>query len=190
MELLRINSSKLKITLTADEREQYGIRESGGDFDTRAVREVVADILLDAGADGFCKPREKLLVQIYPTRSGGAELFITKLSQLGDREQRVIESSESLTTYARDVASFLFDSFADLLAASRLPQLLKKRSDLYLRPDEKYMLVIDEERLGGVSDCDIISEFATRLTAAQGRPQPEWDKLLRENDAIERLSRL
>lgn len=190
MELLRINSSKLKITLTADEREQYGIRESGGDFDTRAVREVVADILLDAGADGFCKPREKLLVQIYPTRSGGAELFITKLSQLGEREQRVIESSESLTTYARDVASFLFDSFADLLAASRLPQLLKKRSDLYLRPDEKYMLVIDEERLGGMSDCDIISEFATRLTAAQGRPQPEWDKLLKEGDAIERLSRL
>ena len=187
---MRINSSKLKITLTADEREQYGIRESGGDFDTRAVRDVVADILLDAGAEGFCKPREKLLVQIYPTKSGGAELFITRLSQLGEREQRVIESNESLTTYARDTAAFLFDSFKDLLAVSKLPQLLKKRSDLYLRSDDKYMLVIDEERLGGMSDCDIVSEVATRLTAAQGTPLPEWDKLIRRDDAIERLSRL
>ena len=190
MDLLRINSSKLKITLSSEECERYGIRECGGEFDSRSVREVVADILDEAGAGGFCKPREKLLVQLYPAKDGGAELFITKLTVVGEREQRAIRESENLTTYTRERSLFLFDSFGDLLSAARVPALSGKRSDLYLRPDGKYLLVIDERRLGMLSDCDILSEFATRLAPTPGIPQPEWDKQLAADDAMRKLSRL
>lgn len=190
MDLLRINSSKLKITLSAAECERYGIKECGGEFDSRSVREVVADILDEAGAGGFCKPREKLLVQLYPTGAGGAELFITKLSGVGEREQRAIRESENLTTYTKERALFLFESFSDLLSAARLKNLKRKNSDLYLRSDGKYLLVIDEQRGGLLSDCDILSEFATRQPPSSAMPEPEWDRRLAEGNAMELLDKL
>lgn len=187
MDYLRINSSKLKITLTSEDCERYGIRETDGEFDSKPVREVIADILEEAGAGSFCKPREKLLVQLYPMRGGGAELFITKLAHVGEREQRAIDSSASLSTYERASAVFLFDKLDDLLRASRLPSLSNKRADLYLRHDGKYLLCATEERMGGLSDLDVLSEFAVRLGSVQSSVRPEWDKQLARGDAIQRL---
>ena len=130
MDFLRINSSKIKITMSRADCERYGISESGGDYDSKLVREVISDILEDVGAEGFAKMGEKLLVQLYPTESGGAEIFVTKLSHLGERERRVISRAENLTTYNKERANFLFDTAADLY---RAVGVLKKPkpSDLY-----------------------------------------------------------
>ena len=190
LELLKINSTKLKITLAPDECARYGIKEAGGDFDTRSVREVVADILDEAGAGGFCKPKEKILVQLYPAKGGGAELFITKLSTLPEREQKAITSSEHLSTYTREMAAFAFESFSDLVRASKLPSLGGKRSDLYLCGEGKFLLLIEEKRLGLMSDCDVLSEFGSRLPQGSAAPLAEWDKLLASGDAIAKLSKL
>lgn len=187
MEVLKINLSKLKITLTAEECDRYGIRERGGDFDTRLVRDVVSDILDEAGVGDFCKPKEKLLVQLYPIKGGGAELFITKLSAARERDQKAIQSAENLSTYTRERAVFLFDDFRDLYRVAGIGRLASKRSDLYRRSDGKYLLTLDEERLGAMSDCDVISEFAARLPATSA-PEEEWDELLIRGDALQRLA--
>lgn len=188
MDFLRINSSKLKITLTAEELRHYGIKETGGEFESRLVREVISDILEDAGAGGFCRVGEKLLVQLYPKEGGGAELFITKLRGVGERERRAVETAENVSTYRRESAVFVFDKLDDLLRAVRLPALRGKRADLYLRQDGKYLLQIDEERLAGIASTDVLLEFAARYSRGDVSPSPEWDKPLAMGDAIERLS--
>ena len=187
---MRINSSKLKITLTAEELDRYGIQESGGEFDSRSVREVVADILEDAGAGGFCKPGEKLLVQLYPMPKGGAELFITKLSSVGERERRAVEAAGNVNTYEKERSVFVFECLEDLLRAARLPRLSGRRADLYLSAEGKYLLVMEEERLSGISPLDVLLEFSTRRSFKEAAPRPEWDKRLALGNAIELLSAL
>ncbi len=189
MDYLRINSSKLKITLTSAECARYGIRESDGEYDSRLVRGVISDILEEAGAGEFCHPHDKLLVQLYPIRTGGAELFITKLSHVGERERRAITEADNLDTYVRERVAFSFNSLDALIAASKLPSLRAKAADLYVRDERQYILLLDEERLGRLSDCDILSEFGSRLPPAAA-PRPEWDRLLASEDAIAKLSRL
>ena len=189
MDYLRINSSKLKITLTASECAHYGIRETEGEYDSRLVRSVISEILDEAGAGDFCNRSEKLLVQLYPARGGGAELFITKLSYLGERERRAIGEAVNVNTYEREQAAFSFETLSDLISAAKLPMLKNKSADLYVRDEKRYILVLDEERLGRISDCDILSEFGSRLSP-MAAPRPEWDRLIRAGDAIEQLSML
>ena len=189
MELLRINASKLKITMSARDCERYGICEVDGEFDSRLVREVIKDILEDAGAGGFCHSGEKLLVQLYPS-ADGAELFVTKLAGVGERELKAIDESRNLDTYRRARAVWVFDSAADLRRAARLGALDKKSADLYLRPDGRYFLVVEEESMGALSDLEMLSEFATRFEYSRAAPRPEWDRLLAEGDAVARIRAL
>ncbi|MBR7116622.1 MAG: adaptor protein MecA [Clostridia bacterium] len=190
LEYLKINSSKLKITLTADECDRYGIKERDGEFDSASVREVISDILDEAGVGGsFSRCGEKLLVQLYPLKDGGAELFITRLSGVGEREQKAITKASNINTYSKDVAYFLFDTLDALSNALSLFVKKKKRADVYLAESDKYILSIDEERLGALSDCDIISEFSHRLSPSEA-PRPEYDTLLTKGDAIELFSAL
>ena len=190
LDYLRINSSKLKITLTPDECERYGIKEHEGEFDSASVREVISDILDEAGVgSSYTRHGEKLLVQLYPLKDGGAELFITRLSVVGEREQRAITKASNISTYSKDVGYFLFDTLDDLTNALSLFKNGKKCADVYLSESDKYILSIDEERLGALSDCDILSEFSHRLSASDA-PRPEYDTLLTKGDAVELFSAL
>ena len=186
MDFLRINSSKIKIIMSRAECERYGISERGGDYDSKLVRDVISDILEDAGAEGFAKIGEKLLVQLYPTSGGGAEIFVTKLTHVGERERRVISRAENLTTYNKERAYFLFDHPNELYRAVRLLKK-PKPSDLYKLYNGKYLLIVDEECSDGLSDVEILAEFATRVSGGECEPSAEWDTLLAKDDAISRL---
>ena len=186
MDFLRINSSKIKITMSRLECDRYGISERGGDYDSKLVREALSDILEDAGAEGFAKTGEKLLVQLYPAENGGAEIFVTKINNLGERERRAISRADNLTTYNKERASFVFESPRELYRAA---SLLKKDkpSDLYRMCDGRFLLFIEEEHLGGLSDLEILSEFSTRVPVSEYLPSPEWDTLIFKDNAVFRL---
>ena len=189
MDFLRINSSKIKIIMSREECERYGISERGGDYDSKLVRDVISEILEDAGAEGFAKIGEKLLVQLYPAASGGAEIFVTKLTHVGDRERRAISRAETLTTYNKERAHFLFDRPEDLYRAVRLLKK-EKPSDLYRISGGKYLLTVEEEYVGGMSDVEILAEFSTRIPLSDYEPSPEWDTLVAKDNAIARLRKM
>lgn len=190
MEFLKINASKLKITLSAGECEKYNIKENAGEFDSTKVRDAIGEILDAAGASDFQTSSEKLLVQLYPTGDGGAELFVTKLALIGERERRAVKNSDNLNTYVKREAHFLFPDFDTLIRAARAMSGKKKRSDLYLGEEGKYLLSVIESKIDSVSDCDVLSEFGTRLYSQDHRISPEWYKLLRRGDAIDILAKL
>ncbi len=80
MELIVIDENKLKIMLTSCDMRHYELRTermSGADADTRrAFRHIFSDA---RDKIGFDTAGERLLVQLYTSRDGGCEIFVTKL---------------------------------------------------------------------------------------------------------------
>lgn len=190
LQVLRINSTKLKITLTDEECEKYHIEEKGGEFDTTQLRGAISAILSELGDLDFNIDGEKLLVQLYPVKTGGAELFITKLSGVGERERRAIGRSENLNTYCTERAYFCFDSLSSLICASRVMSGKGIEADVYLTPDGEYILSVIDGRLDGLSMSDIFLEYSTRLPTNTALEVGEWYRPLRLGDALEMFARL
>ena len=73
MELIVINESQIKLTLSGDELLRY--RGSTG--------EVLRGIMGDAEREyGLAPMAGRIYVQMYPSRTGGCELFVTRLRDL------------------------------------------------------------------------------------------------------------
>ncbi len=190
MEFLKINANKLKITLTCEECEKYDIKENGGEFDTGNIRSAITAILSEIEGVDFKVEGEKLLVQLYPLKGGGAELFVTKLAGVGERERRAVGKSENLNTYESGVAYFSFDDLDTLTRVARIMAGKGTRADVYRSHSGEYILAAKEEKLDGVSDLEVISEFASRLSRSRIPPSPEWNKLICEGNAFEIFSKL
>ncbi len=83
MELILIDPSKLKIMLTAPDMQHYALdtsRLEGMACTDTHTREAFRHIFHDAEVEtGFHTDGQKLLVQMYTSKCGGCEIFVTKL---------------------------------------------------------------------------------------------------------------
>ena len=80
MELIVISESKLKIMLTAPDMRHYELSPEGAESGDEGTRRAFRHIFDDARAEiGFDTEGERLLVQLYTSREGGCEIFVTKL---------------------------------------------------------------------------------------------------------------
>ncbi len=80
MELIVIDDRKLKIMLTPPDMRHYDLRAermSAANADTRRAFRHIFDDARDR--IGFDTAGERLLVQLYTSRGGGCEIFVTKL---------------------------------------------------------------------------------------------------------------
>lgn len=76
MELILISNSKLKIMLSAEDMKRYDI-ECEGEV---ALRRGFKPVLEMARRDcGFDPDGGRLLVQVFPSRGGGCEMFVTRV---------------------------------------------------------------------------------------------------------------
>lgn len=80
MELIVISQSKLKIMLTAPDMQYYELQGNHincvDENTRRAFRHIFDDARLQVGFD---TAGERLFVQLYASRDGGCEIFVTKL---------------------------------------------------------------------------------------------------------------
>ena len=80
MELIVISDSKLKIMLTAPDMIRYDLEGSCKDCTDDKTRAAFRHIFDDARREiGFDTEGERLFVQMYASREGGCEIFVTKL---------------------------------------------------------------------------------------------------------------
>ena len=83
MELILINASKLKIMLTGDEMKKYDLDTDTIDYDTTATRKAFWSILDDARSEtGFDAASDRVFIQLYPSKKGGCEMYVTKLGDI------------------------------------------------------------------------------------------------------------
>lgn len=166
MEFLIISENKLKIMLSYTEMERYGIEGERSDYKDPAVRKAFWQILDRAREEcGFESRGEKILLQYYPSRTGG-EIFVTKLEKIPRTVERSISATDSVTMLSSKSMIYRIDTEQELLRLWRIVGIEAQTPpfEVYLSDDGYYYLFL-EERSDSVSlsPYAVISEFGEEI---------------------------
>ena len=192
MELLRIGDKKLKVTLSGEDMEHYRLDGETMDYDTTETRSAFWQILDEAKhKTGFDAGGGKIFVQIYPSRAGGCEMYVTLVGreEEGDAEQAPPVCTEGI---------YCFDSLATLLNVCRmLDELGYRDTSAAYTAEGDYYLVINEHRRVGVygsrplGEYSFLEEYGTRYFGGVRLSYlREHGRCLREGDAVSLFSSL
>ena len=150
MELILISNSKLKIMLSAEDMKKYNIECDGGS----ALRQGFKPVLERAHDDcGFDIESGRLLVQVFPSRGGGCEMFVTRVALSG---------GDGLS----DASVCIFENMQSMVALCRILHVrgLGRESEAYALPEGAFALILPEfdrdERLP--LEAAVINEFGYR----------------------------
>jgi negative regulator of genetic competence, sporulation and motility len=193
MELLRITDKKLKVTLTEEDMERYQLDRDTMDYDTTETRSAFWQILDEAKhKTGFDACGSRIFVQIYASRDGGCEMYVTIAEEEGRGRRRgegQVRGGESL---------YRFDSLDTLLTVCRkLSELgYAEKSAAYTEGGAYYLLI--RERLESsimspkaVGEFSFIEEYGDRLPGSLSLFRlREHGECLSEDGAVERFSTL
>ena len=117
MEFVRISDKKMKLTLTEEELRRYGVAVEELSADTAARRKMLWTLLDEAKKEtGIDAVRAKTLVEVFPGRRGGCEVFVTLLS--GKREVHTACYRFASIERARETARRLVDALPEAEGAA------------------------------------------------------------------------
>lgn len=175
MELILISESKLKIMLTADDMESYDISNEQMSYEVKTTRDGFEKIL-DVAKEktGFDSASSKLLIQVYPSRNGGCEVYVIR-----DGEVKSCQSAKEKSgppKKKKEVCVYLFDGIDGMLKVCDvlLKCGYKNESSVYyeqLSGKTRYYLVLQEEvpyssqnrKRKSLSKSDLANEYGKRL---------------------------
>lgn len=90
MELHLIGVNKLKVTLTPDDMSEYALTCDTIDYDNTTTRRAFWDILDKARSrTGFDAASDRVFIQVYPNKSGGCDMYVTKMSALSGEQKHI-----------------------------------------------------------------------------------------------------
>ncbi len=122
MELILISDSKLKIMLTRDDMQQYALNCDTIDYDNTETRRAFWNILDEAKhRTGFDAAAERVFIQLYPSKEGGCEMYVTKIGFDEARASRaLLPGGASKRGVLRSrICAYRFDRLDDLLTVCR-----------------------------------------------------------------------
>lgn len=193
MEFLKINDNKLKIMLSAEDMEKYSIAPTGGDYEDPAVRRSFWRVLDVAREEcGFRISGDKVLMQFYPSSSGG-ELFVTKLGKIAAGAERTISKSSSVAVMSERRVIYKFSSLDSLVTlAKRLVAIgYTPASDAYEADDGSCYLITEERNVSGyLSETTLFGEFSSEVPNLLEPYVCEHARKIFEIDSIKELARL
>ena len=210
MELIVINENKLKIIMNAYEMKQYGLDENEFHLSISNTRKILAKILHNSPIKtGFedSSPKERILLQLYPEKKGGCELYVTRLTlenefDIGDEEPMEIKENCLLPVAASTaykergfLVCYRFEELNDIISSCKalLNCSCTRESSIYLGKDNKFnLLLMHTDKREDKCHCSaILSEFGELLNADYANLDLcEHGKIICENDGIERFSKL
>lgn len=110
MEHIHISPGKIKLMLTKSDLDKYELeditRYGEDDYTKIAFRELLDDVKRDVGFDASS---DKVLIQFFPSRDGGAEVYITRLGMRKDEPPKTDGAATVESVYA-------FSSMRELLS--------------------------------------------------------------------------
>lgn len=195
MEFLLIGESKLKIVLSEEESKKYNINTALPDGGGAGVRRAFWRILDMAREEvGFDPKGDKILIQFYPLRTGGCEVFVTKLGILPESSARLVSKSNRISLLSKNRSYYAFDSVDDLLTAVRAIKMaageISLNSDIYFDNDKYYLSIEEYGRGGEPIEFPCILEFSRGLTDDFGIFISEHATCLIGGNAIDVFSKL
>ena len=131
MEIIRIGNDKLKLILTDGDLKKYSLKTERLDYDNTETRRVLWQILDEAKKEtGFDAAAERTLVQAYPGRRGGCEIYVTRLIRPtgchGREEVYRFEDADSLFRAAEFTGNGNFSCFG-----FSLPSRSSQKTELF-----------------------------------------------------------
>lgn len=165
MELIVISENKLKVMLTADDMRHYNLNCDTIDSDNAPARRAFRSILDDARAQtGFDAGKDKIFVQLYPGKSGGCEMFVTKLNTLKPEEKKPLAAPQKKEPAVKEHA-YVFPALPLLLQASRrLRENYSGSARAFAdRERREYFLVLSE-------DAPFLAEYEGRKCKSREIP--------------------
>ena len=194
MELILISGSKLKIILDADESKKYNVADIGGDVDVcdrGRLSGILEDVYRLSGFDTRC---DNLSIEIFESRSGGCEIFITK------EEKSKSYTSKEIKRLCRECLSdnvtlaYIFKTVNDLILVCKLlgSKNLPTKSRAFCIGNKNFYLILTF--LGFFTSelytsLEFISEFGERIST-EGLEDylGEHGREICDGEAIETLS--
>ena len=89
MEIILISECKLKIALCEEDLKAFEIRADELDYSNTETKRMFWDLLTRAKhKTGFDTDGQRVLVQLYPSKDGGCEMFVTKIGLLDTSESK------------------------------------------------------------------------------------------------------
>ena len=186
MEHILISPGKLKLMLTKSDLDKYHLDtaelEGEHTHTRRAFRALLSDVKRVAGFDAAI---DKVFIQLYPSRDGGAEIYITRLMPAPENTR----ASRQIVTEV-----YRFPSLSALLAACSHADAAysPRHSSAWHADDGAYYLIITEipdsqrEQL-----CRSMRTFGHNLPySVSSAYVSEHAKCIAEKDAIYTLASL
>lgn len=193
MEFLTVGNSKIKIMLSCEEALARGIKADNVSYDDPEIRRSFRKILDEAKEKaGFDIGREKVLIQLYPSKDGGMELFVTKLGVISKETVGMISKSERVAVISTKKVYYIFETLETLISAARCtPPELVDDSTVWRLEDGTYCLAFCErEHKYVLSKLSRLSEFGRKINDTVALGLSEHATLLSAGDAIEVFSRM
>ena len=206
MEIIMISECKLKVMLCEDDLKSFEIKADQLDYANTETKRMFWDILNRAKHQtGFDTDGQRVLVQLYPSKEGGCEMFVTKIGMLettdGEgKKHRCEEKSQSRSLYHKKCvfhkavcSAFGFMKLSSLLEVCR--RLLDigyigESSAYSCDNGMKYLILSDVDVNEAPNEFSFITEYATCENAlAIGYFISEHGKAICENDAVSVLSK-
>ena len=195
MELLLISDSKLKIMLSDEDMKKYDLGGEEIDYGNTHTRRALWEILDEARArTGFDAASDKILVQLYPSKDGGCELFVTKLGLIPPLAEKNISRSNRVAMLTSRQALYRFESLSDLISAAKAVRGIDtlRGSDAYFSDDGAYYLSLEERsgKSNTVSEFFRILEYGEQVSPDMQPYITEHSRKIAENNAVEMLSEI
>lgn len=191
MEFLLVNSAKLKVVLSKEDVQIYNIDPSKNECDESCLRARLNEILLLAKSEcGFSIGNERVLVQLYPYGEGGAELFVTKLSFMNERERKAISDAPTLATYNEKDVIYCFEDLNTLINAVRTLGDVNIPCDVFRANSGEYYIKFRETIMCGISNLERLSEYGSRASSLPLGINGEYGRRVIKKDGFSILSRL
>ena len=196
MDVLKISETKVKIMLTRTDVKRFKLDTEKVDYNDAKTRSKVWEILDQVKKQyGWSGEDHKLLIQFYPSRDGGAELFVTKLEGISRKNERSLAKSNDVVLLDSKRTIYGFKCFDDLLRASRIIKDSKciRGSDLFYDEGEGYFLEITERSVRtpeNLCELSVLLEFSSCIPKELFPYITEHYSKLTHGNALEQLAKL
>ena len=167
MEFILISDNKIKVMLTEDDLREFEIETEDLDYSNTDTKRMFWDVLSRAKKlTGFDTDGQRVLVQLYPSRHGGCELFVTKIGTLCAADENCPtkkrapilsekisfdEDGECLDAKKKNYAAFSFDSIETVIAVCRRLSKIdySSYSSAYIGDNGRYYLILNDIDVSG-----------------------------------------
>lgn len=202
MEFIIISDNKMKIMLTQKDLDKYNIDGENfsicNDTQRHAFRHVLNDACKQSGFEGNTS---RLMVQMYPSKRGGCEIFVTKL----DAVEKCVHSGQTKTKDAEKkvlgeheqngILCYSFSEFSHLNTVCRQLRQISfyGKSSIYADRCGTYYLILepyDTHKSLTEQYCTLsfIDEFASRSDPSRTIAYiEEYGKVICRESAVEQI---